>query len=236
MMSRPTFAFSLILGAACGGLRHPGSGRLRNPLRIRSWALLLSGLVLAGCEQRPPEMPPPEPDWARVETWLASQKRQDRALAIREIMLANEDRPGLIARLAEMPEDASPGLRHYTAACLMVTLHGDLPASEQRRLWTPSKRTLDLLVTGLDDERDLPVGGAADWDLPVSRFCLSALELLTGEESPPRPVNIKPSRALVARWRRWWVENRAYLCFDEARGVWTVDETAKRLAIPLAAP
>jgi hypothetical protein len=171
-----------------------------------------------------------------VETWLASQTRKDRALAIREIMLANEDRPGLIASLAEMPEDASPGLRHYTAACLMVTLHCDLQAPERRKLWTPSKRTLDLLITGLDDERDLPVGGAADWDLPVSRFCLSALELLTGEESPPRPVNIKPSRALVARWRRWWVENRAYLCFDEERGVWTVDTTAKRLAIPLATP
>lgn len=188
-------------------------------------------LALAACDPPPPPAPP---DWPAVEGWLASPDRRERAKGIQAVLLANEDAPGTLMALAEIPEDATPGLRHYTAACLLITIRGE--AATARRQWIPGLRTLELLVAGLDDERDLPVGGAADWDLPVGRFCLSALESLTGEDAPPRPVNLMPSRPAVARWRKWWLENRDYLVYDPDRGIWTPDTTAKALQIRLGRP
>ena len=110
--------------ARADGAWRPRRGRART----RPWALLLTAWALSACNTQPAS-PPPEPDWAQVEAWLSSETRQDRAKGIRQLLIANEDRPGTLVKLAEMPEDASPGIRHYTAACLMVTLHGDSPSS-----------------------------------------------------------------------------------------------------------
>ena len=197
---------------------------------------LLPFLVLLGaaCDPSPkPKELPREPDWAQVERLLASEVREDRGYAVGILLVADEDRPGTMGRLAEMPEDESPALRHYTAASLLITLRNQPGALPQHRAWKPTPKTLRLLVQGLEEGRPLPVGGAADWDLAIGRFCLDALELLTGKDSPPRPINMVPSKAAVAEWRKWWGENRRFLCYDAERGIWCVDETAKRLGIPL---
>ena len=145
-----------------------------------------------------------------------------------------EGRPGTLFRLAEMPEDDSPGLRHYTAASLLITLRNQPGALPEHRAWRPTPRTLRLLIQGLEEERPMPIGGASGWDPPIGRFCLDALELLTGRDSPPRPINMFPSKAAVAEWKAWWVDNRRFLCWDEERGTWVVDEAARRLGTPLA--
>ncbi len=203
-------------------------------IRRRACAVLLWLPLLGGC--RDSQHPPLEPDWAEVEHLLASDARKDRGEAVRILLLADEDRPGTLRRLAEMPEQALPALRHYTAAAILVTLLSQPGALEHHRHWTPSRRTLELLVAGLEDERSLPVGGGPYWDLPIGRFCQDALELLTGVSPPPRPINVLPAPAEVARWRTWWEEGHPYLCLDSDRGIWVVDDAARHLGIPLGEP
>lgn len=176
---------------------------------------------------------PPEPDWARVERLLISEVRDDRSQGVEMLVGAEEGRPGTLFRLAEMPEDDSPGLRHYTSANLLITLRNQPGALPEHRAWHPTPRTLRLLIEGLEEERPMPIGGAAGWNPPVGRFCLDALELLTGRDSPPRPVNMFPSKGAVAEWKAWWGANRLYLCWDAERGIWSVDEAARRLGTPL---
>ena len=200
---------------------------------LRRLLPLLALLLGVSCEPAKPKDPPPEPDWARIERLLASEVRNDRGRGVEMLLDAEEGRPGTMAGLAEMPEDESPALRHYTAVSFLVTLRNQPGALPQHRAWRPTPGTLRLLLHGLEEDRALPVGGAADWDLAIGRFCPDALELLTGKDSPPRPINMLPSKAAVAEWKKWWGENRRYLCYDADRGVWGVDETAKRLGIPL---
>ena len=194
---------------------------------------LLLVLSLAGCASDP--QPAREPDWAGIETDLASDSRKDRGQAIERMFQAENDRPGTFLRLACMPSVESPALRHYTAAFVLLRLRQEDPGPKSP-LWMLPRGVLELLVTGLDDERSLPVGGAADWDLPIARFCLTALETLTGSPSPPRPVNLIPSKAAIGKWRQWWEQNQRFLCFDAERGVWTADEAARRLNIPVGGP
>ncbi len=190
-------------------------------------------LILAACEPVKPSGPPPLPDWKEIERLLLSEVREDHAEAVRRILLADEDYPGTLVALAEMPRGALPGMRNYAAADVLITLSAQSPDAKVRKSWKPSKRTLELLLSGLEDNRGLPIGGAADWDLPVARFCEDALELLTGQPTLARPINALPSRTSAARWRAWWEDGNPYLCFDPDRWAWQVDETAKRLGIPL---
>ena len=193
-------------------------------------------LILAGCAAPEPEAPPPPPDWKEIERLLQSLQRKDHAEAVKRLFEADADYPGTLVALSEMPRDVLPGMRNYAAANILITLSARSPDSAMRKAWHPSRRTLELLVSGLEDPRGLPIGGAADWDLPVARFCEDALELLTGRPSVPRPINALPSRTEAARWRLWWEEGNAYLCFDPERWAWEVDETAQRLAVPLPEP
>ena len=203
-----------------------------SPPRLLTLATILA-LLASGCDS---EEPKALPDWGEVERLLASSARKDHAEAVRRIMLADEDYPGTLVALAQMPRGDLPALRNYTAAELLVTLSAKSPDAAVRKAWRPSKGTLELLLSGLEDNRDLPLGGAADWDMPVARFCEDALELLTGRPTTPRPINVLPSRADAARWRAWWEEGNAYLLFDSERWAWQVDETAKRLGTPLQEP
>ena len=200
--------------------------------RLLPFLVLLSSVACDPPKPARKELPP-EPDWARVEELLASEVRNDRGYAVGMMLVADEDRPGTMARLAEMPEDESPCLRHYTAASLLITLHNQPGALPQHRAWKPTRKTLRLLIQGLEEDRPLPVGGAADWDLPIGRFCLDAIELLTGQDSPPRPINMVPSKGAVAKWKQWWAENRRFLCYDAERRIWEVDENAKRIGVTL---
>ena len=177
--------------------------------------------------------PPPRPDWAAVEAGLASGSREERSRALDLLFRAEDSRPGTLSGLAALPEGDLPGLRHYTAAALLLTIRDAAPSRPGREAWEPTRGTLDLLVAGLDDDRPLPMEGAMDWDLPVARFCLSTLEGLTGARPVPRPVNRLPPRAAVAQWRRWLEENRDFLFFDAERGVWQADATARRLGVRL---
>ncbi len=191
---------------------------------MRRLGLLLLALCAPGC--RPPTSSGP-PDWAQVESLLAAAPLEERAKGIRLLFDVEEAFPGTLVQLAEMPDHALPGFRHYTAVVILM---------EARPAWHPAKRSLELLIGGLEDPRPLPVGGSAYWDLPIGRFCHDALQILTGEVFPPRPVNVMPSRAAVLQWRKWWAESQAYLCYEGGEGRWRVDPVARRLGIPVAEP
>lgn len=192
---------------------------------------VLAVLLCAACEKAAPskDKPPPAPDWAQVERLLASEVREDRGYGLQLMLVADEDDPGVMDRLAEMPEDASPALRHYSAANLLLTLRNQPGALPNHRAWTPTPKTLRLLIQGLEDERPLPLS----WDIPIGRFCQDALELLTGRDSPPRPINRLPTRKDTAEWMAWWEENRRFLCWDAERGILAVDPAAKGAQTPI---
>ncbi|GEM_PF-5005335 len=202
----------------------------------RLFMALAAAMLTSGCDPAGPEAPPPLPDWGEVDRLLGAETRKEHQEAVRLIMIADEDYPGTLLALAEMPRGALPALRNYTAVQILATLSTKSPDSAVRRGWRPSKRVLELLLSGLEDNRSLPLGGAAEWDMPVARFCEDALELMTGRPSTPRPINAMPHRADAARWRAWWEEGNPYLLFDSERWVWQVDSTAKRLGIPLQEP
>lgn len=197
-------------------------------------AAILAALAAAGCGR---SEPPGPPDWDRIEAWLGSEKREERTRGLMSLFRADQERPGTLAELARMPEAGLPGVRHYTAVSLLLSLRGTPRASREHRAWTPARGTLELLVAGLGDDRPLPIGGTAYWDLlPVATLCLTALETFTGTDPPPRPVNLLPPRGTVGEWRRWWESGHDHLVYDAERGIWHVDSSARRLGIRLATP